>query len=290
MLSASLLLWLAAETACWLALARYLEADWDSAALIALGGLLGLRTLLYAPGWFFASRYASPAPPLALAARLSLIAVDYLAFLFTVLIVLPFGGLWMPADRPPADRRRVALLAHGNACNRNVWWLLRRRLEAAGYAVAAISLPPYASLGQMVPPLRQRIEEISAAVGNRKLILIGHSMGGLVCRSYLARHGDERVERLLTLATPHTGSELARFGWGRSAREMAPDSLWLRDMAGEQLHVPTFSLRNPWDNYVMPQDNQRLPGARDVELPPVGHFAMLYDRRVAALLLRLCQE
>ena len=37
----------------------------------------------------------------------------------------------------------------------------------------------------------------------------------------------------------------------------------------------------------MPQDNQRLPGARDVELPPVGHIAMLYDERVARLLLDL---
>ena len=37
----------------------------------------------------------------------------------------------------------------------------------------------------------------------------------------------------------------------------------------------------------MPQDNQRLPGARDIELPPVGHIAMLYDRRVARLLIEL---
>jgi triacylglycerol lipase len=69
---------------------------------------------------------------------------------------------------------------------------------------------------------------------------------------------------------------------------MEPDSLWLRDMALETMKIPAISLRNPWDNYVMPQDKQRLPGARDVELPPVGHIAMLYDERVARLLLELC--
>jgi triacylglycerol lipase len=40
----------------------------------------------------------------------------------------------------------------------------------------------------------------------------------------------------------------------------------------------------------MPQDNQRLPGARDIELPPVGHIAMLYDVRVANRLIELLQQ
>ena len=66
---------------------------------------------------------------------------------------------------------------------------------------------------------------------------------------------------------------------------MEPGSLWLRDMAGEAVKIPVVSLRNPYDNYVMPQDNQRLPGALDVELPPVGHIALLYDKTVAERLI-----
>ena len=58
-------------------------------------------------------------------------------------------------------------------------------------------------------------------------------------------------------------------------------------MAAEPLKIPVISLRNPYDNYAMPQDNQRLPGARDVELPATGHLAMLYDSRVADRLLQL---
>jgi triacylglycerol lipase len=55
----------------------------------------------------------------------------------------------------------------------------------------------------------------------------------------------------------------------------------------EPLTVPAVSLRNAYDNYVMPQDNQRLPGARDIELPAIGHIAMLYDVRVAKMLIDL---
>jgi triacylglycerol lipase len=155
--------------------------------------------------------------------------------------------------------------------------------------VATVSLaPPYTSIGKLVPQLNRRIEEVCAATGAKQVTLIGHSMGGLVCRSYLSRHGIARVARLITLATPHAGTELGRIGFGQNAREMEPGSLWLNDMAREAVKIPAISLRNPYDNYVMPQDNQRLAGARDIELPAVGHLAMLYDERVARLLLDLC--
>ncbi len=290
MVPLSLFFCIAAEIACYLALARHwLGADWGTAALGAVGGLLGLRAGLCALTWLVAAQHAS-SPPLGFAGRLRLIAGDYLSFIFTFIVVLPFERLWLPADRLSAAGRRPLLLVHGYGCSRGVWWLLRRRLEAAGHVVATISLtPPYTSIGKLVPQLNARIEEVCAATGSQQLTLIGHSMGGLVCRSYLARHGNGRIDRLITLATPHAGSELARLGFGRNAREMEPDSLWLRDMAGEKPGIPVFSLRNPWDNYIVPPDNQRLPGARDIELPPAGHLAMLYDARVAKLLLGICQ-
>jgi triacylglycerol lipase len=142
-------------------------------------------------------------------------------------------------------------------------------------------------MGKLVPLLNQRIEEVCADTGSKQVTLLAHSMGGLICRSYLARHGIERVDRLFTLATPHAGSMLSKIGLGKNSREMTPGSLWLRDMATEPMKIPAVSLRNPYDNYVMPQENQRLPGARDVELPAVGHTAMLYDERIAKTLLEL---
>ena len=291
MVPLALLTWIILELTVYAEIGRnFLGADWPTAAVGAIGGLLGVRAGFNAVTWVFGVAMASPARTLGFAGRARLMLAEYGAFLLTFLLVIPFERLWMPADRLRPGTSPI-LLIHGYGCSRGVWWLLRRRLEAAGHTVATVSLtPPYASMGKLVPQLNRRIEAVCAATGCQRLTIIAHSMGGLIGRSCLARHGTGRVRRLLTLATPHQGSELARFGFGRNACEMSPGSLWLRDMARETPTIPMTSLRNPYDNYVMPQDNQRLPGADDVELPPVGHLAMLYDRQVADLLLELLKK
>lgn len=290
MLSVVLLVWLVFETAVYLAIGRLLGAAWPLAVAGAIGGVLGLRAAINMVTWMFGMAFASPAPRLGGKATFRLMLGEYGAYLLTFVLVIPFERLWMPADRLKPGSLPVVLV-HGYGCSRGVWWLLRRRLEKAGHTVATVSLfPPASSLGKLVPQLNERIEAVCAATGAKQVVLVAHSMGGLVCRSYLARHGIGRVQRLITLATPHAGSELARLGPGSGARDMEPGSLWLTDMAGEKVKIPTVALRNPYDNYVMPQDNQRLPGARDEELPACGHIALLYDRRVADRLIELLQE
>ena len=286
MLPVSLLIWLILEIGGYLYFGRHvLGVDWAAASVGAVGGLLGVRAGINAITWVFGMALASPAPRLGFSRTARLMFDEYLAFLLTFVLVIPFERLWMPADRLPPAKLPIVLM-HGYGCSRGVWWLLRRRLEAAGHTVASVSLaPPYISLGRLEPLLNQRIEEVCAATGSPQVTLLCHSMGGLIARCYLARHGRKRVARLITLATPHMGSDLSRIGFGQNSREMTTGSLWLQDMAAERLAVPAVSLRNAYDNYVMPQDNQRLPGARDVELPGIGHLAVLYAERTAAALI-----
>lgn len=286
MVPLALLLWLASELVLYAGLAhQFLGAPLGTAAIAALGAVLGLRAGIIAITWAFAAAYASPAPAMTAGQRLAMMVKEYLAFVLTFIVVLPFEPLWMPRDRLRQCRLPI-LLVHGYGCSRGVWWWLRRQLEGAGHTVASVSLvPPYTSVGRMVPQLNARVEAVCAATGARQVILVAHSMGGLVCRAYLSRHGCARVAQLVTLASPHAGSELARIGLGRNAREMEPGSRWLRDLATESLGVPTIAVRGTDDNFVMPQDNQRLAGASDVPLPGIGHLALLVSPRTAAILL-----
>lgn len=279
------------EIAGYIAFSRYwFNAPWDIAALGALGGLLGLRVGIVAITWAFAYTHPSPAPKLTTGQTIRMMIGEYLAFIMTFIVVIPFERLWMPADRLQPSRLPIVLV-HGYGCSRGVWWKIRRDLEAAGHTVASVSLtPPYTSIGKLVPQLYRRIDEICTATGAQQVILIAHSMGGLVCRSYLSRHGIAQVAKLVTLATPHQGSELSRLGLGQNSREMEPGSIWLRDLASEPVKIPFISIRTPHDNYVMPQDNQRLAGATDVELAGIGHLALLYSKRTSKILLSYCHD
>ena len=288
MVPISLFLWLLAEIAGYMAFSRYwFNASWNVAVLGAVGGVLGLRLGIVAVTWLYAYTFASPAPKLSGWQTVKMIASEYLAFIMTFVLVIPFERLWMPTDCLLPCRRPIVLV-HGFGCSRGVWWRLRRDLEAAGHTVASVSLtPPYTSIGKLVPQLAALIDQVCTATGAQQVVLIGHSMGGLVCRSFLARYGIAQVEQLITIASPHRGSELARIGFGQNAREMEPGSMWLRDLATDRIKIPFTSIRTSHDNYVMPQDNQRLPDAEDLELAGIGHLALLYSRRTSSLLLTI---
>lgn len=55
------------------------------------------------------------------------------------------------------------------------------------------------------------IDDIKANTGAEKVILLGHSMGGLAAMAYVAGDPDGNVAKVVTLGTPFGGSELAFF-------------------------------------------------------------------------------
>jgi triacylglycerol lipase len=261
------------------------------AMVATLAVLLGQRAGIIATTYAVAVAHHSPAPPLGWRRAVCMVFAEYFAFLRLFLVILPWERFWMGADRLPPHGGRLLLLIHGYGCNRASWWWLRRRLEAAGFSVATVNLEPvYTSIDDYVATLDARIEAACRAACCDRLTLIGHSMGGLAARAYLQRHGTARVEQLLTLATPHSGSVLARMGMGANARQMEPGSPWLKSLWSHAPDLPMVALRCSHDNFVMPQDNQRFPGALDIELPGLGHLAMLFSDHTEKALLSVLQR
>jgi pimeloyl-ACP methyl ester carboxylesterase len=143
-------------------------------------------------------------------------------------VIQPFEAFWLGPDRlGKAAGRPPLLLIHGYQCNRGFWFRLRPWLEAAGWTVATHNLEPaWADIDSYADGIERRIDEVLAATGTQQVILVGHSMGGLVLRAYLRRHGREKVARIVTLGSPHQGTRLAPLGLGCNARQMRIDSSW----------------------------------------------------------------
>lgn len=196
--------------------------------------------------------------------------------LFTVF--QPFDALWMGREErlPRAPDTTPVLLIPGYCCNRALWRSLRRKLRLAGRPVATVTLdPPFAGIDHLGEVLERRIERLLAETGARQVLLVGHSMGGLVARAYLRRWGGERVAKLVTIATPHHGTWLARLAVGRNAREMVPRSDWLASLNSHDCGVPSACFWSAGDEIVRPPDSARLAGASETALTLPGHFTLL---------------
>jgi triacylglycerol lipase len=209
--------------------------------------------------------------------------------LFTIL--QPFERFFMGEDAcfdscaRFEDGATPVLLAHGYCCNRAVWWWMRRRLHAKGLVVATVNFEPmFGDIDTFAAQLRARIDSVLAETGAEKLTLATHSMGGLVARAYLRRYGDAKVAALVTLAAPHHGSLLARLAPGRDARQMEPDSAWLRELAATKIAIPVVAVWSVSDEFVAPQDSARWPGAREHVMATHDHMSMVFSDRVAEII------
>ena len=286
MLATALRLLILFELACYATLAlHFFDASPLSSLFFAVAGVLALRLWLVALIYALGRSHRAGVARLRWAPAMAMFCAEYAAFIANFVVLSPFERCWMGGDRlRPGAGRAPVLLIHGYGCSRAAWWWQRRQLVAAGWSVATINLEPiYTSIENYVEPLARRIDEVLAATGATRLILVGHSMGGLVARAYLRRHGAARVLRLVTLGTPHGGSELARFGLGQNARQMRPACAWLAGLGTPP--VDTLTIYSVHDNYVLPPTHLELPGAQRCTLDGQGHLAMLFSPRVAKALL-----
>ncbi len=272
-------------------------AGWTppQATSLALAMFFGLRLLFVAVTFSLARTggdIVADELRISPARALGMVLEEYAGLILLFALIQPLERFWLGPDRlaqAPAGRLPL-LLIHGYQCNRGVWFWLRPRLEAAGWTVATHNLEPvWADIDAYAEGIARRVDQVLAASGASRLILVGHSMGGLAARAYLRRYGKDRVARLITLGSPHQGSGIARLGLGRNARQMELGSPWLTAL-GAPGAVPlpqgSVSIYSCHDNYVFPQQAcSTLAGAGNVAIGGVSHIAMAFSPLVLGKLL-----
>ena len=148
----------------------------NAAGAVALAILFALHAvpilLTFAIAW--------PRAPLATIAR------ECAAYFTLFAIIQPFDWLFMVAagQSPLLENKPPVLFVHGYLCNRGLWWWMLRKLRWHGIRAGAVSLePPHASIDALAGQLHRDIEDFSQSQPAAKLVLVTHSMGGLVARA-----------------------------------------------------------------------------------------------------------
>jgi triacylglycerol esterase/lipase EstA (alpha/beta hydrolase family) len=184
----------------------------------------------------------------------------------------------------PEARGLPVLLIHGYVCNSGYWLRMSSLLTRARISHYGIDLEPLgASIDDFVPQVHAAVEHLRAQTGSERVVILAHSMGGLVARAYLRRHGDRHIARVITLGTPHHGTALAHFGLGSNAAQMRRDSEWLGSLAASEANLQRAlfsSIYSVHDNIIAPQNSSDLPGARNLVFGAIGHVALGLHPRI----------
>ena len=264
------------------------------ALLLAGAMLLAVRALIVARNFWQSRRLGSPVPE-----QYQLGAGGAARLFFGELRATLRSSSWdmlrprLHAADNVAGQGLPVLLVHGYVCNRGYWTQLSRQLARAGIAHDGVDLEPIgADIEDFVPQVEQAIEALCARTGSDRVIIVAHSMGGLVARAWLRRYGAARVARILTIGTPHHGTALANLAAGTNARQMSriddAPSGWLAQLAASETpetRALITSMYSHHDNIVAPQASAQLPGARNFAFGGIGHVALASDARVLRRLL-----
>lgn len=183
------------------------------------------------------------------------------------------------------------LLVHGYVCNARLWDDLAPALRAQGHTVLAIDLEPvFTSIDDYAPLLEQAVQSLRRHTGQDQVALVGHSMGGLAIRTWLRRFGSGHAARIITLGTPHVGTQINAIVATPNARQMAWHSAWLQELAASESAATRSLFRiglSAQDNIVFPQRAQTLQGVTPVVFEGLGHLQLCSSATVRAW---VCQQ
>jgi triacylglycerol lipase len=191
--------------------------------------------------------------------------------------------LWRPLPGSSASSPPVILI-HGLYHNASAWIRFRSTLRRAGYErVYAFN---YSSFRSDFPEISRSLAQWMAGIGQdfpgEDVMLVGHSMGGLLAKAYAGREvitQGPAVRAIITLGTPFQGSKAVVLGIGRLARRLVWGGPLFQELEGRGVPsgVSCVAFHSPVDNLVLPAASLTPPSGWEEEwTDPVSHVAMLY--------------
>ena len=126
------------------------------------------------------------------------------------------------------------------------------------------------------------------AAGAAEVDLIGYSAGGLTARAAATDPaGGRLIGTVVTMGTPHNGTDLAALGAGlfecpAACRQMVPGSPWLQELPTADDETAWLSIYSTTDEVIRPPESSQLPGATNLAIQSlcerdVRHGQVPYD-------------
>lgn len=212
------------------------------------------------------------------------------------LIVVPTYPLGIFGGREPLRKGTPVLLVHGLFHNSSAWITMKQRLREAD--IHNVHTYQYNSFWGEFPDavegLQRKLDSLIQASPDGKVLLVGHSLGGLVIRSAVGNPRFKgKIAGIVALGTPHGGSDLAAFATNPMGRGLVPGRIIMRlaDLAPDP-GCPKLAIYTPMDDFVFPLPTLYPPKTdwQETICSPMGHVWMLYSQEVARYVVEFLKD
>ncbi len=212
-------------------------------------------------------------------------------------ILLPYKWLDLSVN-VKAEQHTAILFVHGYCRNQSDWLYMRKHMQSLQYPMFLVNLSPtFASIADITKEsLIPKISQIKQATQCKHLILVAHSMGGLVS-SYYSEYLDQEnlVKAIITIGTPYFGTKISIVGNGANAKDMCPGSSFLTALHNKIVHSSKqyMQIASRFDNMIFPWQSailEHTPKQQQQIIDFEAHLCMLRDQKVVAQVKQWVQE
>lgn len=229
--------------------------------------------------------------------------------LFFILAIIPTFFSCSSIPKNEIGKEKVVLV-HGYGRSPSAMWKMEEFLEKRGYQVYTIG---YSSFTQDIDGIKnefyQKVDKHLASAQNEKVHFVGHSMGGLLIRSYLGDRDVANIGNTVIMGSPNKGTpvvEALKDKWYFSLAGPAVNSLSsngspflaslkkpdynLGVIAGV-IHKPEYESVLPGkDDGLVPFESTKVEGMKDFITLPVSHYHLRLDQIVFYQTLHFLRE
>ena len=140
-----------------------------------------------------------------------------------------------------------------------------------------------------IPNSAKIVREIIDENNLENAIIIGHSKGGLIGKYFLIHENkDNKIKGLIAIATPFSGSRLAKSSLRESFRELTPNSKIIQELdSHKEVNSKIVSIMPEFDNHVWSEKGSYLNGALNIKVPVKGHHKIVFDKNVIERIIKL---